>query len=80
MVIKEVVEEYGGSSAFADRIETIIKRSLEMESIQEKLSPWFGRNFDSSMAKRGWQNKTFWIPTLISLIAAIAAVIALFKN
>ena len=78
LVIQEVVKEYVGSTEFERIVEDTIKRSLEMDSTQAKLQPWFTRSFDKAVSKRGWQNKTFWIPTIIASIAAIAAVVAIF--
>lgn len=80
LVIQEVVKEYIGSTEFERTIEDTIKRSLEMDSTQSKLQPWFTRSFNTAASQRGWQNKTFWVPTIIALIAAIAAVVAIFTN
>jgi len=80
LVIKEVVQEQIGSTDFERTVETILQRSLERDTTQDKLKPWFTRSFNTAVSERGWQNKTFWIPVTISSVAVIVAIIAIFVN
>jgi hypothetical protein len=76
--ILAIVEEYTGSTVFERKIEDIIKRSLESDSTQAKLEAWFTRSFDKAIGERGWKNKSFWVPTIIAIVAAAAAIAGLF--
>ncbi len=64
---------------FQDAVEEISGRYLSSDQAHEKLRPYLQGEIKDFIDKRGWQNKVFWIPTIIAAVAAIAAVIALFK-
>ena len=65
---------------FQEAVEKIIYRVLETDTAQIKLKGRIQTEIKDFLDKRAYQSKTFWIPTIIGLIAAFAAVLALFKK
>lgn len=51
---------------FQDAVEKIINRTLETESAHNKLETKIQAEIKKYMDDKGWKNKTFWIPTIIS--------------
>ncbi|HSX00037.1 MAG TPA: hypothetical protein VLH38_03305 [Patescibacteria group bacterium] len=59
---------------FQTGVETIVERYLDTDKAHEKLKGKINRQIKDYMDERGLRNKTFWIPTSIALIAAVASI------
>lgn len=83
LAIKDVVEEYIGSSSFADRIKTIQLEALESTVTYKKISDKVGNQIDSTLSDRNLKNRNFVIPNLISagavVVAIVAVIVAIYK-
>lgn len=60
---------------FQEAVEKIIWRALETDTAHTKFEAKIQTEIKKYMEEKGWKNKTFWIPTIIAIIAAVAAVI-----
>ncbi len=64
---------------FQTEVEAISLKQLGGDVAHLALDSYLETRVVKIIETRGWRNKTFWIPTGIAFIAAIAAVIALFR-
>jgi vacuolar-type H+-ATPase subunit E/Vma4 len=63
---------------FQTDVETIVERYLDTDKAHGKLKTKINRQIKDYLDERGLRNKTFWIPTGIATVAAVATVINLF--
>ena len=56
----------------------IAQKEIGSDAAQTKLTERVDARIEETLKSRSWRNKTFWIPTSIATIAAIAAVVAIF--
>lgn len=78
LVIREVVEEYVGSSLFAERVKAIQLSALEADPARKKLKDWVVGVIQAHLADQGLKRRNFVWPLVISILSAsgtIAAVI-----
>lgn len=87
LIIKEVVQEYVDSSAFAEKVEHIQLRSLEADPARNKLKDWVIGVVKEYLAEQGLKRRNFIWPLAISIISAagtiaavVVAIIALQQN
>jgi hypothetical protein len=60
-------------------IESLIEKEQTSDTHKVRLDLSIKAGVETELRERGLRNKTFWIPTIIASVAAIAAVAALFK-
>lgn len=65
---------------FQEKVKEITRDQLASATAQKELDTYIDGRIDTRIRERGWRGLTFWVPTLIGSIAAIAAVAALFKS
>jgi hypothetical protein len=78
MVIKSVVEEYVGSSQFAQRVKAIQLEMLESTETYKKIDGKVQSQIDATLNARNLKNRNFIVPNIIagiSVIVALGAVI-----
>lgn len=61
---------------FQGAVETIIERYLETDTAHNKLKTKINRQIKDYLEEKGFKNKMFWVPTVISIVSAIVAVVA----
>lgn len=76
IVIKEVVEEYIGSSKFAERVEDIQLKSLEADPARNKLKGWVVGVIQTHLTEQGLKRRNFMWPLAISILSAIGTIAA----
>jgi predicted NAD/FAD-binding protein len=68
---------------FQTAVEVIVERYLDTDKAHSKLKDKINRQIKDYLDERGFRNKVFWIPVVISIIstaAAIAAVVVAFNK
>jgi benzoyl-CoA reductase/2-hydroxyglutaryl-CoA dehydratase subunit BcrC/BadD/HgdB len=64
---------------FQKKVQEINLAQLGTDKAHDVLKPYINDRVEEILRNRAWKNKNFLVPTLISLVATVAAVIALFK-
>jgi hypothetical protein len=64
---------------FQSAVRKIITEALDIAHIEIKIKKIGKEGAKDYLEKKGWEQKTFWIPTIISVITGLIALAAYFK-
>lgn len=76
LIIKEVVEDYVGSSVFAKRVKDIELEMLESTETYKKVSDKVQNQINTTLNDRNLKNRNFLIVNSLSALAVLTAIIS----